>query len=58
MLFTKATSAKVKPRLDFEDSGKAKAAQVVERNFIDASRKPCGRGSEPVLTRKQKRLRH
>jgi hypothetical protein len=58
MLFTKATSAKVKPRLAFEDSGKAKAAQVVGRNFIDASRMPCGRGSEPVLTRKQKRLRH
>ena len=36
MLFAKATSAKVKPRLNFEDSGKAKAGQIVERNFIDA----------------------
>jgi hypothetical protein len=45
MLFAKASSAKVKPRLDFEDSGKAKAKQVVERNFIDAY-------SEALRTRK------
>ncbi len=45
--------AKVKPRLDFEDSGKAKAGQVVERNFIDASRKPCGRGSDNSQARKR-----
>lgn len=43
--FAKATSARVKPRLDFEDSGKAKAGQVVERNFIDAY-------SEALRTRK------
>jgi len=36
MLFAKASSAKVKPRLDFEDSGKVKAKQVVERNFSNA----------------------
>ncbi len=42
LLFTKATSAKVKPRLDFEDSGKTKAGQVVERNFIDAYSEALG----------------
>ncbi len=45
MLFAKATSAKVKPRLDFEDSGRAQAGQVVESNFIDAY-------SEALRTRK------
>lgn len=45
MLFAKATGAKVKPRLDFADSGKIKAGQVVERNFIDAY-------SEALRTRK------
>jgi hypothetical protein len=43
--FAKATSALVNPRLDFEDSGKAKAVQVVERNLIDPY-------SEALRTRK------